>query len=109
MAETAVAADGGKALHVRRHLTAEVALDDVPLFARDRGEAVDLLLVQVPGAAVRIETRNLDDLAGPRRPDTVDVAQGVGDFLVGGNIGSENAWHGEKWVDPAGTRENRGK
>ena len=63
-------------------------LDDILAISHDGGELVQLLLRQLVGPEIGIETGLRDDSGGQRRPDPVHVAQGVRKFLVSGYINS---------------------
>jgi hypothetical protein len=95
MADAAVAVDGLEALEIGGDVTTEVAFD-VPLPVRDDVEnLVELLLGEVRSAHVGVKAGVLDDEAGPRGTDAVDVTKREGDLLLRRDVDTKQTWHGK--------------
>ena len=70
-------------------VAAEVTLDHPLVIGDDVEDLVQLLLGEVRGAHVGIEAGGRDDEVGPGRTNTVDIPEGISDFLFGGEFNAE--------------------
>src|ERR1700694_130360 len=97
MAHSAIRADLGHSLDVRRHLTAEVALDEDLLGGRhtidDLTKPPDLLFGEVPDAYVWVDVGHLHQFLGGRRTDPVYVGERNHRPLLRGYVDAGNACH----------------
>jgi hypothetical protein len=92
--DATVAIDGLQALQVAGDVTAEIALHHPLVVGDDVENLVELLLGQVRGAHVGIETGGRDDEVGPRGANAVDIPEGESDLLFGGEFNAEETRHG---------------
>ena len=93
MANATVAIDRLKALQVAHELAAQITLNHPLIFSDDVKNFVQLLFTESFCTGVGINTDFFNDQVGADRTDSVNITEGKRDFLLRGNINTENTWH----------------
>ena len=89
MADSTVALDGLEALEVTTDFPAQVTLNEDAFLDDGFGNLVQLFLVQVPCADIRIQTGILDQAISNSGPNSVDITEGIWELFVPGNFDTQ--------------------
>ena len=92
-ADATIAFDALKAFEVHADFAAEIAFDDVFAFLNGMDDLRELLLAEVLGTDIRIDVGTGQNVFGIARADTVNVAQGDFNALVGWDFYADDAGH----------------
>lgn len=93
MTNAAVATDGLQALEVTRDFPPEITFYHPLVVSDDVYDRVELLLIEVIGTHVGVQSNFLHDEIGPLGTNSVDVAERESDFLLRGDVDAKDTRH----------------
>lgn len=108
-ADSAVAVDGGEALHLSLLLTTKVTLDEDSFVLDHGGNLDELLFAQLAGADVRVDTSMVEDFGSRGGADSKDIRKRSLNPLLIGDVCAEESCHDLKCSEIPAKKPSRSR